>query len=83
MPQSPVTSEIHEALDVHGDLGAQIALDFVVRVDDLPNVIHLCIRQIVGLGVPTDAGLIENLPGRGAPNTINVRQGNLDALILG
>jgi hypothetical protein len=83
MPQSTVTAEIHESLDVHGDLGAQITLDFVLRVNDLTNGVHLCIRQIIGFRVPTDAGLIENLPGRSAPNTINVRQSNLDALVLG
>jgi hypothetical protein len=83
MPQSTITAEIHESLDVHGDLGAQITFDFELRVNDLPNGVHLCIRQIIGLCVPTDAGRIENFAGRGAPNTIDVRQSNLDALILG
>jgi hypothetical protein len=83
MPQSTVASKVHESLDVHGYLGPEITFHFVVRVDDLSDGVHLCICQIIGFRVPTDAGLIENLLGRGAPDTVDISQSNLDALILG
>jgi hypothetical protein len=82
MPQATVAAEIHEALDVHGNLGAQITLHLVMGIDDLPNGIHLSIRKVIRLGVPIDAGLIEDLFGRRPPNAVDVCQSNLDALVL-
>jgi hypothetical protein len=83
MPQSTVASKVHEALNIHGDLGPEVALNLVMRVYDLPDGIHLSVRQVIALGVPADACLIENLLRSGPPNTIYIGQSDLDAFILG
>src|ERR1700731_2835609 len=49
MPNAAVTSEIHQALDRLLKVAAQIAFDFVVGVDHLPDMNLLIRRQVVGL----------------------------------
>jgi len=41
MAKATVTSQIHQSLDVHGDLGSQGTLNSVFIVDDLSNTIYL------------------------------------------
>src|SRR6266508_6166051 len=38
MPQPSVAAEIHQPLDVHGDLTPQIAFHHVVTIDDFANL---------------------------------------------
>src|SRR5215469_16597031 len=47
MPEPPVTTQIHEPLDVHRDGAAQIALDLVVPLDLLADAQHLIVRQLM------------------------------------
>src|SRR6185503_1444448 len=46
MAQPAIAAEIHQPLDVHGDLAPQIALDHVVAVDHLADLQHLLIGQL-------------------------------------
>ncbi len=63
MTQSAVRIEIGEPLDVHGDLTPKITLDLVPGVEYASNRRDLLLVEIVGLLVPFDAGLVDNLLG--------------------
>src|SRR3546814_6377409 len=45
--QAAVAAEVHQALDVHGHVAAQVALDHVVAVDGLADAGDLVIGQLV------------------------------------
>ena len=54
MAQPSVAAEVHQPLDVHGDLAPQIAFDDVVAVDHFANLQHLLVGQ---LGHPALVGI--------------------------
>ena len=47
MTQSAIAAEVHQALDVHRDGAAQIALDLIVAVDRFADAKHLLVGQLV------------------------------------
>ena len=47
MAQAAIAAEIHQPLDVHGDLAPEVALDDIVAVDGLADLQHLGIGQLV------------------------------------
>lgn len=83
MPQPTVTPEIHEPLDVHGDFRAQVSLNLILGVNHLSDGVHFALGQIIALRAPIDVGLVEDLLRCSSPDPVNVRQGNLNALVLG
>ena len=60
MADAAVASEIHQALDRLLKVPAQVAFDFVVGVDDLPDVDLLIRRQVVSLDHGIDFGGLED-----------------------
>ena len=46
MAQAPVTAEIHQALDIHGDVAAKIAFHDIVAIDDLADLDDLRFGQL-------------------------------------
>jgi hypothetical protein len=83
MSQSPVTAKVHEALDIHRDLGPQITFHLQMGIYDLPDRIYLDIAQIVTLGVPVDRGRLQNFACRRSADAINIGESDFDALVLG
>src|ERR1700704_5654707 len=55
MTQAAIAAEVHQTLDVHAGLAAQVALDHIVAVDDFTNLKHFLIAQL------GDAAIIGNL----------------------
>src|SRR5215472_2702758 len=48
VPQAAVAAEVHQALDVHLDLAAQVALDLVVGVEHVTDLLDLRLRELLG-----------------------------------
>ena len=59
--QAAIAAEVHQPLDVHRDVPAQIALDPVVAVDDLAQARDLGIRQLVDPPAEGDLDLLQDL----------------------
>ena len=66
MAQAPIRSHVDVPLDIHGDVAAQIALDFVSLIEDLADFDHVLVGQIVALQVEGDSGLLKD-SSRGTP----------------
>ena len=71
-----------EALEVHADFAAQVALDDVLAVlDGMNNLRELSLGQIFGADAGIDIGFGQDDLGIGGANAVDVAQGNVDALI--
>jgi hypothetical protein len=81
MADAAITTDIHQALDIHADFGAQRALDFIIRADDLTNLRDIFIRQIFDSNIRVDFGLFENDSRIVAPDTENIGQRHFDTLL--
>src|SRR5687767_11348205 len=51
VPNATVRADVHQALDVHRDLGAQRALDPVVALDRLTKAIHITVIEVTNAEV--------------------------------
>ena len=58
MPQTPITTEVHQPFDVHGNFRAEFTLNLVLAVDDLANIVDFSLGKIVGTGIGIDLELI-------------------------
>ena len=54
----------------------------VTLFKDLPDLGNITISQFITVHVIGDLCLIKDLPGRGAPDTMNIGQGNFHVLFL-
>jgi hypothetical protein len=81
--KAPITTEIHQALDIHGDLGSEFAFHLVFTVDNLPDVVNLGFRQIVGSGIPINFQPVENLLTGTSADPEYVSQTDFDPFISG
>src|SRR5690606_1258815 len=80
VPQAAVGAEIDEALHVHGDLLAELALHADARLDDLADPRDLVVAELEDTRHPIDARLLDDLEGGGATDPVDVREGNEDRL---
>jgi len=76
--QAPVRSEIHEPLDIHGNVSAKVALDLKVAFDDLANRRNVLVVQILGFPGRIQPGFLNDLVRTGTSNAVNVREGDFD-----
>src|SRR5579862_1140666 len=77
VPYPPVAADFHQALDVHGDVLAEITLHatlLLYHAADLPDVVF---RQILHAEVGADPCLREDLVRTDSPDAENVRQTDL------
>jgi hypothetical protein len=52
--ETSVAAEIHEAFDIHGNLGTEFTLHLEVSVNDLSDIVYLFFGQVTGLGCGFD-----------------------------
>jgi hypothetical protein len=83
VPQTPITSQIHQALDVHGNFPPEVTFYFTGMVDRLANAGDLGIRQFPRLGAGVHLGFRQHPGRRGAANAIYIRKGDLNSLVTG
>src|SRR5688572_6301672 len=69
--QAAVAAEVHEALDVHRHLAAQIALDLVLGLEDVADATDLVLVERVGPLVERDVGLLQDLAREGLADAVN------------
>jgi hypothetical protein len=83
MAQASVAANIHQSLDVHGNLPPEIAFDPHFFIDDVTQAIDLIVRQVPNPGVRIDSGSLEKLLTRVQSDTVDVRQCSFDSLVPG
>src|ERR1700690_1211972 len=71
--EPPVAAKVHQALDVHLHLSAQIAFDLVVRLEHLADLPDLRLGQLLGHPVRRDPGLLTDASRGGLTNPVEVR----------
>jgi hypothetical protein len=81
MPQAPVAAEIHQPLDIHGNLAPKVAFNHMIPVNDFADLADLRFRQLAHPPLPRDVDLLANLPGEGVANAMDIRERHLDPLI--
>ena len=81
--QAAVAAQVHQPLDVHLHVAAQVALDAVVGVDDLADRLGVHLTQVVDLRGRVDLGARTDLAGRGKTDAVQVRQRVEDVLATG
>src|SRR4051812_42408891 len=81
MTNATIRPDIHQALDVHGDFGAERAFSLEVAIDHLTQLIHVGVREIANAQVHVDTGLLENLAGTATANAVDVGQTDLNLLL--
>lgn len=77
MPETSIGPYIHKPLDIRGNLSLEVALDFIVALDDLPQSGNFFLGQIFDPDIRTNLGISQNLLGRGTTNTIDIGQSHL------
>src|SRR5579862_2278885 len=82
MPDAAVASEIHQAFDRLLKIAAQIAFDFVVGVDHLPDVNLLIGGEIVSLDRGIDFRRCENLERARPAYAVNVGERDIHPLVF-
>src|SRR6266849_5514025 len=83
VPYPPVAPDFHQALDVHGDVLAEIAFHSSLLFYDAADLPDVVLRQILHAEVGTDPCVLEDLVRTDAPDAENVRQTDLHALRAG
>src|SRR5271154_2647028 len=83
MTQAAIAAQIHQALDIHGDVAAQIALDLIVSVDDFADAENLVVCQFVDATLRRDANLRADGSRPHRANAKNITKGDLNALLRG
>src|SRR6476659_5225088 len=78
--QTPIAAEIHQPLDVHGNLAPQIAFDHVVAVDHLADLQHLLVGQLRYPTLHRDVDLRHDVLGILLADAMDVLERNDDAL---
>jgi hypothetical protein len=80
--ETAVGADLGQPLDVLGSFASQLALD-LARLDGLAKLHDLVLGQVLDLRVGIDAGLADDVAGRGAPDAEHVRKADLHALVGG
>src|SRR5215213_7211697 len=80
MPDAPIAADVHQALDVHGDFGAQRSLYLDRSLDHLAEAGDFRVRQVSDPRVGTHAGFAQNTAAGGPADTKDVGKCDLNPL---
>jgi len=83
MPVAPIALDVDEALDVHLDVLAQVALHSTFVLNHLANMVHLFFAQILDLLEGVHVSPLQDAPRARIANTENVRQRDPGLLVAG
>jgi hypothetical protein len=78
VPQSPVRSDVHQSLDVHGNFSAEGTFYSVILFDQLPETVYICIAEIFHSKSGVYATLLHNFAGYGATDAKDVGKANFN-----
>lgn len=83
MPQPPIATNIHQALDIGRHLTPQITLDFILVLDLLTDPGELLISKIVTPDTGVDLNLPQNLLRSAPSDSVDIGQGDDYSLVSG
>jgi hypothetical protein len=81
VPETAITPDVHQALDVHRDFTAQVTLDPHLLVDYLANAVDLIVRQVPHSRVRVHIRPLEELLASVESDAEDIGQCRLDALV--
>src|SRR5262245_45832140 len=81
VPQAAVAAQIHQALDVHGDIAPQVAFHDVVAVDRLTKLQHLGVGQVSEPPLIRDPDLAADVVRELRPYAVDVLERDDDAFL--
>ena len=61
MAKSSVGTDIHQSFDVGGNIPLEISLHLVFLFKNIPDANHLCLSELVHLGVFINVRLLKDL----------------------
>ena len=73
MPNAPVTTDVHETLDVHGRLSPKGTLDLEVAFDLATKPVHIVIVEVLSAAARIDTTRLDNLLRSCRTDALNVR----------
>src|SRR5690348_14100060 len=83
MAKPAIAGEVHQPLDVHCGLAAEVALDRQILVDRLADVQHLLVGEILNPLFGSDSELLRDLFRRRPADSVDVGQRDFNALVGG
>ncbi len=81
MPQTAVAADLHQTLDVHLSLAAQVAFHRQVIDDVVTQRSDLGVGQLAHTSIRTDLGRLQNFLRSFQADAINIGQANFNALV--
>jgi len=82
MPESPVTSDVHQTLDVQLDFLSKISFYPALILDYFPNLSGLFLGQFANPLHLVDARLLQDLLGTAPPDAVDIRQPDLYSFLV-
>jgi len=82
VPEAPVTSDVHQSLDVHADIGPKVAFDGKFSVDDLTEPVEFFFVKLSDFFIHIDARFFANFAGRRTADAENIRERNFAPLVI-
>src|SRR5580765_4089355 len=80
VPQPAEAADLHQPLDVHGDVLAQVTFHAALLLDHLADVPDVVFGQILDADVGADPGRLQNRVRAEPSDAIDIGETNLDAL---
>jgi hypothetical protein len=74
MPQSAIRTHFHQALDIHRDFLAEIALDRAFPFDQIPEMIHFLLGKIAHFLFRVYLRPMKKRQSTGPPDAIDIGQ---------
>jgi hypothetical protein len=81
--ETAVATEVHEALDIHGDFGPQFTFNLMLVIDHPADIVDLTIGEVVRFSARIDIEFLKNTRRCRPTNAVNVCQTDIDALTSG
>src|ERR1700749_92463 len=81
MAQTPIGAQIHQPLDVDGDLAAEVALDHIIAIARLADLQDFRIRQLSDAPLRRDMHLLDDLFVLLRPDSVDILKRNDHALV--
>jgi len=81
MAEATIAADIHQPLDVLTHTAAEISLHPVIGINELAQAYHLCLREILDVGVGIHLCPVQDLLAAAVPDPIDVGQSGRDPFI--
>src|SRR5262245_3728207 len=81
MADAAIGADVHQALDVHRDVAAQVTFDLELALDDLADPVHFVVGPRLHPLARIDVGLEQHAPPRRPPEPVDVRDRDFPTLL--